>query len=553
MQYYKNYSDKNLNIFGELKYFEEKFYVNDIEVNNNRGIKNDIVYIENNNVIGIKERINQNIIGIIYLNSKIKYGLCKDKELFLFKPTDKSFPNFYVAYKNKENDNINKYIIINFKEWNITNKLPIGTVMEIIGKIGDKLVEFEFLRNYYNIRNNTWKIDYLRKVIDIKKLENINLKIPDYEVFSIDPKGSNDIDDAFHFKEIDKNLYEIGIHIASPTIFFENDIEEILNRVSTIYLPDKKYNLIPNIYAEDYCSLLENKNRYALSLILKIKDNKLLESNILKTVVKSIKNYNYDEFDKIIFNTYLNKFKEISKNFFKEEIENSHKLVENWMIYSNKLVAKYLIEKNYKNIIIRKHDKNDFNIDDNLDNLDNLDSSLLNYLKIKRENSALYELYESDNLNQTHSKMNNEFYTHFTSPIRRAVDQFIHLLIINQKDIFEKEKLNIYIDKINTFTKNSRKFSRMVKRLDFLFNIKEKEIITFGYITKIIDYYLIVYIPEYNLEEKIVIIPKKFNNLNEYNEEMKKYNLYQKLNIKLWVFTSFDNIFDKLKIEILNF
>ena len=31
---------------------------------------------------------------------------------------------------------------------------------------------------------------------------------------------------------------------------------------------------------------------------------------------------------------------------------------------------------------------------------------------------------------QTHSKLGDEFYTHFTSPIRRGVDFAIHLLII---------------------------------------------------------------------------------------------------------------------------
>ena len=50
---------------------------------------------------------------------------------------------------------------------------------------------------------------------------------------------------------------------------------------------------------------------------------------------------------------------------------------------------------------------------------------------------------------------------------------------------------------------------------------------------------LTLYIPEYNLEEKVVIISDK------------QYNLYEKVNIKLWVFTSFENFFDKLKVEII--
>jgi hypothetical protein len=79
--------------------------------------------------------------------------------------------------------------------------------------------------------------------------------------------------------------------------------------------------------------------------------------------------------------------------------------------------------------------------------------------------------------------------------------------------------------------------------------------------------------PEYNLEESIIIIPYKFKDIAIYNIELnndviksieysidnnleqeqifKKYTLYERVNIKLWIFMSFDNIYDKLKIEII--
>jgi hypothetical protein len=79
---------------------------------------------------------------------------------------------------------------------------------------------------------------------------------------------------------------------------------------------------------------------------------------------------------------------------------------------------------------------------------------------------------------------------------------------------------------------------------------------------------LVIYIPEYKLEEKICIIQKKFEKiiksnviLNDNNiiekidiiDETIQYNyeLYQKIMIKMYVFLSFDSIFDKVKIEIV--
>jgi exoribonuclease R len=337
--------------------------------------------------------------------------------------------------------------------------------------------------------------------------------------------------------------------------------------------------MLPNIYSDDLISLLENKKRYSLSLIIVFnKKFNIISENIKETIVKNIKNFNYDEFDKSFKNdNNLKEFVLFSNKFFKESENNSHKLVENWMIYTNKYVANYLIKKDLSNLILRKHECSYFNLDNknldndlikNLDNdlIKNLDNDLIKYLKNNNQNSAYYEIYNKE-LNQKHHQIGDTYYTHMTSPIRRAVDFFIHLLIIKNKNIIENEELNKYIEKINIFTKNSRKFERNVKRLEFLYNVKklDENIETYCYIISIGINKITVFIPEYNLEEKIIIIHYKFidiasiklnrneNNIIDkidYNIDniYKSYNLYQKINIKLWIFTSFENIFDKLKI-----
>lgn len=571
MNYFREYEniindDDNKNEFGTLIHIDSKFYVNNKEIINNRGIVNDIVYIDNGKIIGIKERFLENIIGILYLDSKIKFGTIKNKSLFLFKPTNNEYPNFYIPYNNNKNNKI--YVIIKFKEWKINDKLPIGNLIEVIGDVGSKEVEFEHLRNYYNIKNNNWKTD--EKEIIIEKEE-------DYSVFSIDPIGSKDIDDAFHFKILN-DYFEIGIHIASPVKYFENDLSKVLDRVSTIYTPVKNYNLLPNIYSENIISLLEGKKRFAISLIINVnlKNYKIEKYELKESIVKNNKNYDYDQFDKIfIKNKNLESFVNFSKIFFNDNFIDSHKLVEYWMINANKIIAQYLIDKKLSNLILRVHKNNDIQLDNFLFN----DKKLIKYLNNKNENSAIYEIYD-ENLIQKHSKLDDNFYTHFTSPIRRSVDFFIHLLIIKEKDIYEFNVLKNIIDKINIFTKNSKKFYRNIKRLDFLYSISEcnnENIITYGYIIKITERFIKVYIPEYELEEKIIIINKKFekivlkdvekeigiNNNDVINKQVinkitfeidnitKIYKLYDKLNLKLWVFTSFDNIFEKLKIEIM--
>jgi exoribonuclease R len=628
MQYYKNYInleeyttkndlENNIIINGILNKIDEDYIIeikdkDNLIIINNRAIVGDDVYINilNNEIINIKNRNLNYIVGILDITSNIKYGFYNDKMLYLFHPTNKKITNFYIPYslKNQSKDKIvNKklYIVIQFKEWKITDKLPIGTLIDIIGNVGDIDSEYEHLRYFFNIKNNTYKIDNDKRVNDIKIIEDIQVKTPDYEVFSIDPIGSTDIDDAFHYIDIDNDYYQFGIHIASPFIFFREDIEKVLDRISTVYLPNKKYNMLPNMYADNIISLLENKNRFSISVILIInkQTNEINNISIEHTIIKNIKNYDYDSFDILYKNLFKKKrLTDIEKNivncmkysaqFFNInslEIFDSHLLVESWMIKANKIIAKYLIDLKLTNLIVRTNKKTNY-IKEFYKDIEERDNELIKYLLLKQENSALYEIYNNinrdiinnDDNKQTHYKLGDEHYTHFTSPIRRAVDLFIHGLIINKKDLLENEILQTYIDKINIFNKNNRRFTRNIKRLEFLNNIKlsgqSGNIITNCYIIKIDNYKLKIYIPEYNLEESIIIIPYKFKDIcrsnielddnkiiksieysfyhndndNNNNEILKKYTLYQSLKIKLWIFMSFDNIFDKLKLEIID-
>ena len=566
MQYFKEFNkDLNFDLLecGIIKNIDNILYVNNKVIKNNRSLNNDEVYIVDDEVVGIKKRDIVDIIGILYLDSKVKYGIIKDKSLYLFKPTNKVYPNFYVPYKTILGKTNKVYAIIQFKEWKITDKLPIGTLKDILGNIGEKSVEIEHLRNYFGIRNNTWKLPNEKVKNDAITIEHLQTLKEDYTVFSIDPLGSKDIDDAFHFiQNIDSTPFtEVGIHIASPVKFFEDYFEDIMSRVSTVYTDIENYNLLPKIYSENYVSLIESTNKYSISLILKVIDDKVDSYYIRESIVRNIKNYTYDNFDNI-------DFMEFSKKFFNLNDICTHKLVENWMILANKIIAKELIDKNMENqnIVLRIHEKKveEYYIENENKDKNQDDKKLVEYLNLKRESSAIYKIYDiNDTSNQKHSKLGDEFYTHFTSPIRRAVDFYIHMLLLDKKVSIEQEQL----DKINLFTKSARRFDRHVKRLSFLHNINKfnDNIVTYAYIIEINEYKLKVYIPEYNLEESIIIVPKKFKEIAEINLSDKKdkffckiddlqfeYSLYQKINIKLWVFQKEENIYDKLKIEIIS-
>ena len=587
MQYYTDYLDNSVlenSKYGVLTYEDQKYYVYDNEVINNRAITNDIVYInEKNEVIGIKSRTNKYFIGILYIESKTKYGIINGKNKYLFKSLNKKFPDFFVTSKHKNEKNM--YVKIEFKDWDKKDKLPNGNILEYLGHVDDFDATQEALRYYYDIYKPPMKIRNIKINEDLKTLENI--ESIDYEIFSIDPQGSKDIDDAFHFNKIsdwhnDNSgviKYEVGVHIASPSYFLFDYIEEIMTRVSTVYLQNKKYPMLPEIYSDNILSLLENQKRIALSVIytfdanFNLEDYKIKECNVL-----NLKNYTYEEFD-LLLRKKEKKLNNVEKNnvdffnftkkiFNMDDTMDSHLFVEKWMIYTNHNIAKYLIKHNVKNVIIRTQNMPKVNNDENND--ENIDNLVLKYINIKNEEGAKYEVYnESKNNIPNHYRLNLDYYTHYTSPIRRAVDFYIHTFFMGKNNIFDITKLNNIVENINIFTKNQRKFQRQLRRLNFLVEYKNESsnLLMEAYIIEIKERFIVIYIPKYNLEEKICIIQKKFEKIIKSNiilndniiekihisDEISEYSykLYEKIMVKMHVFLSFDSIFDKVKFEIV--
>ena len=127
-------------------------YLIDGHENLKPALNGDIVQLndQNNKVLRIHQRAKHtDIPGILELRSKIIYGTNKrGVPIYVFKPSDKSYPNFLVASHLKK-DSGNQYVLINFHDWLSTSKLPNGTLATVLGPVGDLKVEYENIIHKY--------------------------------------------------------------------------------------------------------------------------------------------------------------------------------------------------------------------------------------------------------------------------------------------------------------------------------------------------------------------------------------------------------------------
>ncbi|XP_047592556.1 DIS3-like exonuclease 1 isoform X3 [Lutra lutra] len=114
-----------------------------------------------------------------------------------------------------------------------------------------------------NTPENPWKVSP-EEERERKDLRETHL------VFSIDPKGCEDVDDTLSVRTLANGNLELGVHIADVTHFVPPnsyiDIEA-RTRAITYYLADRRYDMLPSILSADLCSLLGGVDRYAVSVI----------------------------------------------------------------------------------------------------------------------------------------------------------------------------------------------------------------------------------------------------------------------------------------------
>lgn len=311
--------------------------------------------------------------------------------------------------------------------------------------------------------------------------------------FTIDPEDAKDFDDALSFRTLSDGLYEVGVHIADVTHYVRPGDEidkEAYARATSVYLVDRTVPMLPEKLCNEVCSLRPNEEKLCYSAIFKIDSEGYVKSSkIGRTVIKSCRRFTYDEAQSVIetgsgdlafelttldsiakkmrerrfsrgaidFETTEVRFRLDEKGvpidvYFKES-KDANKLIEEFMLLANRSVAEHIGRQKGKTFVYRIHDVPD---QEKLENLSKFIKPLGYKLKLggkKNEvSTSINRLLDSvagtkeQNLIQTvairsmakakystvnigHYGLAMDFYTHFTSPIRRYPDMMVHRLL----------------------------------------------------------------------------------------------------------------------------
>lgn len=457
-------------------------------------------------VIDIIDRCRTKFVGKIHKNKRFTFVIPDSNKI----PVD-----FYIKGGLDANDE--QKVLVELLSWEPGTKSPKAEIIEVIGSSGENNAEMNSIMHEYGLPNNF-------PLIVEAEAELINLEIPQSEIdkrrdmrsiatFTIDPVDAKDFDDALSVEIIDEDLIEVGIHIADVSHYIkEGGIidEEAIKRATSVYLVDRCIPMLPERLSNGVCSLRPNEDKLCFSVVVKLnKKGDILDKWFGKTVIHSDRRFTYEEAQNVIETLQgdykdeilaLDKLAKIMRSkriqdgsiemgsievrfkldketkkpvdvYFKTQ-KDSNKLIEEFMLLANKLVAKELSDAKYHNVY-RVHDQPNlekleslasicknfgYSLDTNSDvkNLKSSINKLVKDIKDKPEENMIETLitrcmskatYTTKNIG--HYGLGFTHYSHFTSPIRRYPDLITHRILNN----FLNKKSNENLKKIEDMSK----------------------------------------------------------------------------------------------------
>lgn len=402
------------------------------------------------------------IVGTLAITSKTRYGLtAKGLPIYLFVPYDKSFPNFIVGCSTKDLSR-NLIGVIKFDDWKDNSTFPRGLLQETLGPSGDYEAECQAM--IWHASPLKWP----KGPYEIQQRERPVRRILEGFTFNIDPAGCKDIDDVFTMKRLDEGRWKVVISISDVASYVENgSVEDILASVigQTLYDQDGKVlrPMLPPEYSEKTCSLQPNMESYGISLCFEWNGEAITKLEWVESVFQNQRSFTYEEFQESD-SEYRTTLAAIASHLAggQEPVTDSHKWVEQMMLFYNKEAGKLLKKANMG--ILRRHSAPEW------ERLEKYQTHIPELMNLAFT-SAEYCLAEETDTR--HYGLESDHYAHASSPIRRYADlvnqRVLKILIRGTKEDFIVPQAMIEMNK------REKAIKRFARDMDFLRAIQENK------------------------------------------------------------------------------
>lgn len=472
--------------------------------------------------------------------------LVRSKQFLHVTPDDPRLPGAVYVSEPKDvgrKANPGDKVVVEITQWESRQTAPEGEIIEVLGPPDAEGVDMLSVLRHYDLPLHFPK-NVLSEANTIAKSRADNQPSAEecaervdcrgHNVITIDPDDAKDFDDAICIQKHGADQWKLWVHIADVSHYVRPgsalDVEA-RKRGNSTYLVDRVIPMLPEALSNELCSLKPKIDRLTkcVEFILS-KDGKVVSSKFYPAVIHSKRRFTYqqaygviqrgsgeDEIERMLLDAHQVaqkvrhlRFKEGSldldfpENKIRldeqgrvlriERLENdeSHQLIEEYMLLANEAVAGKLMATN-KPAVYRVHEApkekklNDYRDDvlshhvqcGNLKLRPEVQKLLARLsdlpigpaLKIGFLRSLMRARYAVEPLG--HYGLAKMKYAHFTSPIRRYADLVVHRALFDKKAISVTDAAQI-AEHITNTEKNSADAERDSKEVKLYAYLREQ-------------------------------------------------------------------------------
>jgi ribonuclease R len=275
------------------------------------------------------KRAEGEVVQIIERGSDKIVGTYEQSKFFGFViPDDKNFAKDIFIPKGDNLGAVTGHkVVVKITDWGKDRRNPEGEVIEILGHINDPKTDILAI-----IRQFDMSTDFPEEVMEqinsvpeeVEEEASKNREdLRSIRMVTIDGEDAKDLDDAISLEKLPNGLYRLGVHIADVTHYVKENTpldNEALNRATSVYLVDRVIPMLPHKLSNGICSLNAGVDRLALSCIMDIDKNGIVQAHrISETLINIDERMTYTNVKKILVDQdteLMDKYKDYI-NFFK--------------------------------------------------------------------------------------------------------------------------------------------------------------------------------------------------------------------------------------------
>jgi len=441
-------------------------------------------------IAGVVKRARETVVG------QLRF----DGQVFFVAPADEKLPS-KILIPDAASEHKDRIVEVEITRFPTAAHWPAGKIVGVIGFLDDPNVESLVIIKKFglptafpkDVEGEAAALPDAIRECDLEGRDDFRSR----NTITIDPTTARDFDDAIDVNILSDGSFQLGVHIADVAHFVQTGSamdREARIRGTSVYFPDRVLPMLPERVSNHLCSLNPKTDRLAMSVMMHIsRDGEVRDYSFHNSVIHSKERMTYDDVQKIIdgdeavaarYAALLPEIRKIDRlagilqrrrqesgaidfdlpepmltyndagdvtGIVKAIRHFSHRIVEEFMVLANEVVARHL-EGLQIPCIYRIHEEPDpAKVESFADLVSTFglrfrpkrvrpaefqrfissiegrpDERMLSYLMLRSFKQAVYSAR-----NVGHFGLASDAYTHFTSPIRRYPDLVVHRILKN--------------------------------------------------------------------------------------------------------------------------